>query len=292
MGAGWMSAAWIKFYPSDWLSGTRGLNAAETGVYITLIALMYEREAPVPNEPKRLARQIGMTTAAFEKVIDELLRQGKIRLAEEGFWKDRVAKEIKNREEKSEVAKTSANTRWEKAKQKQKSSDANASETHCEDDATRYQIPEERDKSLSSAEVVKEILTIIPKTKARMAPKKTLPKAVKAILAKTPPESLLAAVRACYTHPDSTREDGQYAPAIYKFLITGMWENWIAADSATAAAEMTDDEWRRLLLTWHDSRAWPPYAGPIPGQENCRVPEEILARYRSWAAEKLKDQAA
>lgn len=288
-----MSAAWIKFYPSDWLSGTRGLNAAETGVYITLIAMMYEREGPVPNEPKRLARQIGMTAGAFEKVIEELLGQGKILLTEEGFWKDRVAKEIKNREEKSESAKTSAQTRWQKSKKKQTQFDANASETQCEVDATRYQIPEERDKSLSYAQVSEEILKIIPKAKARMAPKKTIPKLVKTILAKTPPESLLSAVKACYTHPDSTREDGQYAPAIYKFLNTGMWENWMpgAADADASSAEISAEQWRRLLMTWHETRAWPAYAGPLPGQQDCRVPEEILERYRSWAAEKSKDAA-
>jgi uncharacterized protein YdaU (DUF1376 family) len=289
-----MSAAWIKFYPSDWLSGTRGLSAAETGVYITLITMMYEREGPVANEPKRLARQMGMTAAAFEKVVDELLGQGKILLTEEGFWKDRVAKEIKNRAEKSEAASESASKRWNKTSQKQSNSDANALETQCEVDATRYQIPEERDKSLSSAEVVKQILAIIPKAKARMAPKKTLPKVVKSILATTTPESLLAAVRACYTHPDHTREGGQYAPAIYKFLSTGMWESWVGGSDVAAeqTIDIGDDQWRRLLMTWHDSRSWPPYAGPLPGQDGCRVPELILDRYRAWVSEQSKIGAA
>lgn len=288
-----MSSAWIKFYPSDWLSGTRGMSAAETGVYITLIAMMYEREGPVPNEPKRLARQMGMTPAALEKVVDELLGQGKILLTEEGFWKDRVAKEIKFRAEKSEAAAESASKRWGKTQEKQPQSDANALPTQSEGNATRYQIPEERDKSLSSAQVVDEIFRIIPKAKARMAPKKTLPKVVKTILAKTPAESLLAAVRACYTHPDSTRDGGQYAPAIYKFLSTGMWENWVpGSDAAAQPADIADDQWRRLLMTWHETRSWPPYAGPQPGHEGCRIPEPILDRYRTWVTEQSKIGAA
>jgi uncharacterized protein YdaU (DUF1376 family) len=288
-----MSAAWIKFYPSDWLSGTRGLSASETGVYITLIAMMYEREGPVQNEPKRLARQLGMTPAALEKVIDALLEQGKIILTEQGFWKDRVEKEIKFRTEKSEAAAQSASKRWGKTEEKQSNDDANALPTQSEGNATRYQIPEERDKSLSSAEVVKQVLAIIPKAKARMAPKKTLPKVVKSILATTPPESLLAAVRACYTHPDQMREDGQYAPAIYKFLSTGMWESWLpAADTGAAVLEMSDDQWRRLLMTWHETQSWPPYAGPLPGQDGCRIPEPILERYRAWVADQSKIGAA
>jgi uncharacterized protein YdaU (DUF1376 family) len=284
-----MSATWIKFYPSDWLSGTRGLSAAETGVYITLIATMYETERPVPNDQKRLARQMGMTPAALDKVISALLEQGKIILTEDGFWKQRVEKEIKFRTEKSEAAAQSASKRWKKSEEKQEKCDANALPTQCEGNATRYQILEERDKSLSSAQVVSEILTIIPKPKAKMAPKKTLPKIVKGILAKHPAESLLAAVRACYSHPDSTRDGGQYAPAIYKFLNTGMWENWLAAaDAGAAAIEMSDDQWRRLLLTWHETQSWPPYAGPLPGQEGCGVPEPILERYRAWVAEQSK----
>ena len=35
---------WIKFYPSDWLAGTRGMSATEAGVYINLIAMMYESD--------------------------------------------------------------------------------------------------------------------------------------------------------------------------------------------------------------------------------------------------------
>lgn len=280
-----MSAAWIKFYPSDWLSGTRGLSAAETGVYITLIAMMYEREGPVQNEPKRLARQLGMTPAALQKAVDALLDQGKIVLVEGGFWKDRVAKEIKIRAEKSEAAAESANKRWNKTEEKQDGCDANALPTQCEGNATRYQIPEERGKPLSSARVVEEILRIIPKAKARMAPKKTLPKVVKTILASTPPESLLAAVRACYTHPDQTREGGQYAPAIYKFLSTGMWESWQTAVESPALPEIADDQWRRLLKTFHEAQSWPAYAGPQPGQPGCRVPQPIFERYRAWVTE-------
>lgn len=38
-------AVHIALYPSDWLAGTRGLTPAETGIYITLVCMMYERQA-------------------------------------------------------------------------------------------------------------------------------------------------------------------------------------------------------------------------------------------------------
>ena len=37
-----MSIVHIPFYPSDWLAGTAALSDAEKGVYITLVARMYE----------------------------------------------------------------------------------------------------------------------------------------------------------------------------------------------------------------------------------------------------------
>lgn len=38
---------WVKFWPSDWLAGTSGLTAAERGVYITILALIYEQRGGV-----------------------------------------------------------------------------------------------------------------------------------------------------------------------------------------------------------------------------------------------------
>lgn len=76
----------FQFYPSDWLAGTRGLTAAETGVYITLIAMMYEAEGPVSDDSKRLARLCGSTPAAFKKAIDGLVSTGKLTRDERGFF--------------------------------------------------------------------------------------------------------------------------------------------------------------------------------------------------------------
>ncbi len=57
-----MSIIHVAFYPSDWLAGTRGLSDAETGVYITLIARMYEMAGPIERDDNRLARLCGSRT--------------------------------------------------------------------------------------------------------------------------------------------------------------------------------------------------------------------------------------
>lgn len=125
------SNPFFQFYPSDWLAGTRGLTAAETGIYITLIALMYEAEEPIPHEKKRLARLCGTTPATFEKVAKCLVESGKITLDDRGFFNRRVEIEIKKREEKRQTASESAKARWQKEQQNQQPDDANASNSQC-----------------------------------------------------------------------------------------------------------------------------------------------------------------
>jgi len=102
----------IAFYPSDWLAGTRGMTAAETGVYITLTAMMYERAAPLDMDRPRLARLCGIPAGAFAKVLRSLVSDGKIQETQAGIWNSRVAKELQIAREKSGAAKASADVRW------------------------------------------------------------------------------------------------------------------------------------------------------------------------------------
>lgn len=296
-----MSSAWIKFYPSDWLSGTRGLNAVETGVYITLIATMYEGERPVPNEPKRLARQLGMTPAALDKTLKALLERGKIVLTEEGFWKNRVGKEIKIRSEKSEAAAQSASKRWSKTTEKQSSDDANAMPTQCErnatDDATRNQIPEERDKSLSKAHATKTVDAIwakLPKRKRSLTSKAKLLKPVTQLLkAGHDAERILTAVSRCYSEPRHAEDDGQFAPAVYSWLVDGVWENYAAAEPAAETEDLTPDKWAAVFRLYCETSTWPPHAGPQPGQDGCRAPADLVAKYFDWVeSRRLREAAA
>ena len=59
-----MSILHVPFYPSDWLAGTRGLSDSETGVYITLIARMYEMAGPIERDDDRLSRLCGSKSKA------------------------------------------------------------------------------------------------------------------------------------------------------------------------------------------------------------------------------------
>ena len=134
----------IPFYPSDWLAGTRGLTAAETGIYITLIAMMYEREAPLEADYKRLARLCGATVPSFMAALDSLVSEAKITVTNGALWNARVQVELGKRSEKRESARDSAKARWRKAPQKQAPYDADAMRNRCETDANQKPEPDKK----------------------------------------------------------------------------------------------------------------------------------------------------
>jgi uncharacterized protein YdaU (DUF1376 family) len=105
----------VRFYPSDWLAGTRGMTAAEMGVYITLIAMMYERAGPVDGKDNaKLARLCGTSASALRGILDRLISDGKITETDGFLFNRRAELEIKNVLSKSGVAREKATARWEK----------------------------------------------------------------------------------------------------------------------------------------------------------------------------------
>lgn len=127
-----MSITHIAFYPSDWLAGTRGMMAEETGVYITLIARMYEMAGSIDRDDERLYRICGCKSKrSFVKIVTFLISEGKIIETKDGLFNERVAKEIKKVIEKSSKAKGAAQSRWDKKPNKNKSTgNADAMQTH------------------------------------------------------------------------------------------------------------------------------------------------------------------
>lgn len=54
-------------YSKDWLQGTAGLMPDEKGVYIDLLAHQHQ-DGDLPNDPKRLARMVGLSQSEFDAI--------------------------------------------------------------------------------------------------------------------------------------------------------------------------------------------------------------------------------
>lgn len=140
---------YVRFFASDWLGGTRGMKASEVGVYITLIAMMYERCEPLPEDHKRLSRQCGCAASTFTTILEMLIEDGKITREESGLWNARVEKEFKWREKNSQQSSEAAHVRWEKAKENNSDEmpaqcERNASGMPSQKPETRSQKPEKK----------------------------------------------------------------------------------------------------------------------------------------------------
>jgi len=110
----------IQFCPADWLSGCHTLTAAERGVYITLIMMMYDRAGPLTEDEGRLARACGLPTVGFSRALNALVDQGKIQRIEGGLFNARVGREIENVMAKSQIARANVEARWAKKPMKSK----------------------------------------------------------------------------------------------------------------------------------------------------------------------------
>ena len=123
---------YIPFYTSDFLGGTSGMTAATKGVYITLLCLMYEADAPLPQSWDTLARRCGSTLPAFKKAIEALQDDGKVTITDAGIWSEKCEKHLALRRDRQSSAKAAAKTRWQKTQQKQGKADATASIPQCQ----------------------------------------------------------------------------------------------------------------------------------------------------------------
>lgn len=127
-----MSIIHVPLYPSDWLAGTRGMSAEESGVYITLVCRIYEMAGPIEWDDHRLARLCGCrNVTAFRSALDYLMAEGKIIEVDGGLFNERAGREIENVIGKSEKAKTAAESRWKRKPNKNKGRpNADASPKH------------------------------------------------------------------------------------------------------------------------------------------------------------------
>ncbi len=106
---------YYEHHLGDYLRDTAHLSMLEDGAYRRLIDAYYIREAPLPANLRdvfRLVRaQSKQDREAVETVLREFFSEGP-----DGWWHGRCEREIERFREKSEKARASIRTRWDKAR--------------------------------------------------------------------------------------------------------------------------------------------------------------------------------
>lgn len=75
---------WYKRYPSDFLAGTRGMRPIAYKTYSRLVDGMYEYGGPLPHDLLHLTHLLEIRPRDLPRLLDELVRLGKIEIAD-GF---------------------------------------------------------------------------------------------------------------------------------------------------------------------------------------------------------------
>ena len=114
-----MSASpYFKFYSSDFLTGILGMEPDEIAVYTVIIVMIYDRGEPITADMDALAWRLRMSAKRFKNVVDRLIAQGKLTLADGRFGNARAEKEMQKRKILSDKQAENANARWSSGEEK------------------------------------------------------------------------------------------------------------------------------------------------------------------------------
>lgn len=104
---------WVKWFPGDFLHGVSDLEANEIAVYVIVLNLIYDKQAPWPYDAKRLARRCRLRQNVVEEVVESLIDYGKLALVEGALTNEKAEQLIGKRQEESGKRSDAAKTRWQ-----------------------------------------------------------------------------------------------------------------------------------------------------------------------------------
>ena len=99
-------APFLKFYTSDWRSGTLGLSFELKGFYMDLLALMWDRQSRLPSDPKLIAQWLQVDPRKVKRLMGELITAGKIFEAGTQIANKRLDHELAEHKTRSDTAKS------------------------------------------------------------------------------------------------------------------------------------------------------------------------------------------
>jgi uncharacterized protein YdaU (DUF1376 family) len=88
---------WFKFFPSDFLTGIRNLNAVEVTAYIIVLCELYDHEGSIRRDDDALAASCRIRKTDLTRAIDSLVSKGKLDMSSGMLTNKRASEVILNR---------------------------------------------------------------------------------------------------------------------------------------------------------------------------------------------------
>lgn len=287
---------WVRFFASDWLAGTRGMTAVETGVYITLIALMYERDGTVPNDPARLSRLCGASNSVFKRTLESLINEEKIIECENGnLTNNRVVEEQSYSQKRAQVARDNASQRWNKnSNENNGGDDAAAMPEQCNGNASKNAI---QNQNQNQSQRSKNEPSKTVRDKSALDQIETALRSAGELENSTSPglfnlspilglldagysldEDILPTIRAKKGSRVSSWAyfDQAIRQAREQRLNAGKQKAPADNSSTAITDEVRESGWRTAVRRWKENPSSWLIKAPPPGKPGCPVPEHIL----------------
>ena len=106
-------ATHFPFYPSDWLGGVAGMKPAEVGIYINIVAMIYDAGGPIKLDEARLARRMCCPLVTFRSILSALISDEKLTFKDGFISNMRAEIELEKLSHKRLSASASAASRWQ-----------------------------------------------------------------------------------------------------------------------------------------------------------------------------------
>lgn len=106
-------ATHFPFYPSDWLGGVAGMKPAEVGIYINIVAMIYDAGGPIKLDEARLARRMCCPLVTFRSILSALIEDEKLTFKDGFISNMRAEIELEKLGQKRLSASASAASRWQ-----------------------------------------------------------------------------------------------------------------------------------------------------------------------------------
>ncbi|AUR81328.1 protein of unknown function DUF1376 [Vibrio phage 1.003.O._10N.286.48.A2] len=123
---------YYQFNIGDYASSTQHLDDMEDLAYRRMLDLYYQKELPLPEDVKQIARLIRMRThcECIESVLQEFFE-----LTKDGYINAGADKVLGRAYSKSESARLAAQARWDKKRKEKQEVNTDAMQTHSESNA-------------------------------------------------------------------------------------------------------------------------------------------------------------
>jgi uncharacterized protein YdaU (DUF1376 family) len=275
---------YYKAYPRDFIEGTIGMDFETKAAYRLVLDLIYMQGGALPDDARYISGLLGCSIKKWNSLRDALVSAGKIEVRNGVLGNLRADKELET------LGKFQDKQRENRARPNKNKAVKSPPINHTDPDTDT-----ERDKSLSSAreraddgfEEAWKAYQACPlkANQTKKLAKAHWPKAVKRAGGSRP---ILKAICAEVSKRTGAGDFVPNLPDMHRWLSQDRWRDALDAIAPNPGERVSDDAWRRMLKAYHDSGSWPPFAGPSPNHPDCRVPAEILKRFKAWASEQTK----